>query len=143
LKLVDLIDALDHFLVAPLVALNVQIMPNYQLSVQIGMEDLLLQRLSHVQQLGNQSKFIGILVFVDHREYFGCFIFDGLPQNCPILIVMFLGSLGLLDVESHDLLGNSNKVLDVFLESIDKHREVVPPDFAPSVVGRFAVIYIL
>jgi hypothetical protein len=64
---------------APLVALNVEIMPDHQLPVQIGVEDLLLQRLPHVQQFGNQSKFISVLILVDHSKYFSCFVFDGLP----------------------------------------------------------------
>ena len=48
LEFVYLSDALHHFLVAPLVGLDVQIMPNQQFFVERGVENLFLQAVPHV-----------------------------------------------------------------------------------------------
>ena len=69
---------------APLVALDIEVVPDDQLPVEIGVEDLFLEGLSHVHKFGNQGDLIYILAFVDQGEYFGGFIFDGLPQHRPV-----------------------------------------------------------
>lgn len=131
--MIDLVDALNHLLVAPLVALDIEVVPDHQLPVQIRVEDLFLERLSHVQKLRNKGYLVYILVFINHGEYFSSFIFYGLPQHRPILIVMLFRPLGLLDVEGHHLLSDPNEVLNVLLKSVDDHGEVVLSDLAPPV----------
>ena len=108
-------DALNHLLVAPLVALDIEVVPDHKLPVEIRVEDLFLKRLSHVQKLRKQGDLVYVLVLVDQGEYFGSFIFYGLPHHRPALVVMLFRPLGLLDVEGHHLLSDSDEVLDVLL----------------------------
>ena len=118
---------------APLVALDIEVVPDHQLPVEIRVEDLFLERLSHVQKLRNQGDLVYVLVLVDQGEYFSSFIFYGLPQHCPVLVVMLFRPLGLLDIQGHDLLSYPNQILDVLLKSVDNHGEVVLSDLAPPV----------
>ena len=97
------------------------------------MEDLFLERLSHVQKLRKKGDLIYVLVLIDQGEYFGSFIFYGLPHHRPALVVMLFRPLGLFDVQGHYLLSDSNEVLDVLLKSVDHHGEVVLSNLAPPV----------
>lgn len=69
------------------------------------MENLLLQMVAHVEQLGNESELIdfGILA---HNQNLHRLIPNLLPHYRPVLIVLLLSPSGFLHVKRHHLLAD-------------------------------------
>lgn len=139
LVFVDLLDALHHFLVAPLFALDVQVVPNKQFSIQNRMENLGMDIVPHVQHFGDQLKFIHVRVkaLIYHLQGL---ILDLLSQNRPVLIIFLLVSCYFFDIYDHQFGANSKQVLDVLRDLTDESAEVVFSNVASSLAVGFAVI---
>jgi hypothetical protein len=142
LELINLGDAFDNFLVAPLISLNIQIMPDEKLLVKSRIENLLLKTVPHVHHFCEEQKFIGTAFLADLYR-FHSFVPDSLPHQSPILVIDLLAARGLLDIESHDFLANSDQVLNILLHPGGDHAKVVSLDVSSAFVVAIAVIKLI
>ena len=140
MELVDLIDALDNLLVAPLVALNVQVIPNHQLPVEARVEDLGLKGVPHVHHLSDQLELISLRILGGHHKNLHGFVSNSLPHESPVLVILLLSTSCFLEVERHDPLRDPDEVIDVLLHLSYESGEEVSPGVSPALVVRFAVI---
>ena len=142
LVLIDLVDTLYDFLRDELVALDVQVIPNDEFPIETGVEDLLQQVLSHVHKLGQQHELVDGLVLLDELHDLHGLIPDGLSHKRPALLVVLLALHCLLHVEGHQLLADSDQLLNVLAQLGGNHDEVVLSHVTISSFVGVAVIYI-